>query len=61
MQTPRHIQDLSAQEIAELLEKQGRKVPASLIPELKLFIDEIYRIQTTNAAFEMLSELEAAA
>lgn len=55
------IQDLPAEEIAELLEKQGPEVPASLVADLKVFIDEIGGIDNADAAVEMLSELEAAA
>lgn len=56
-----HIQDLSAAEIAELLAKQGHKVPPSLVPDLKLFLFEIDRVQSGNPDGEPTGELEAAA
>lgn len=61
MQTPLRIQDLPAEEIAELLERQGQKVPPSLAADLKLFVEEIGGIENANAVVEMLGELEAAA
>ncbi len=56
-----HIQDLSAAEIAELLAKQGHKVPPSLVPDLKLFLYEIDRMKSSNPGDEPTGELEAAA
>ena len=61
MHTLLRMQDLSAEQIAELLEQQGQKVPPSLVPELKLFIDEIDRIVHANPAFELSDERDAAA
>ncbi len=61
MQLPPQIQNLSTEEIAELLEKQGQKVPASLVGELRLFIDEINRIKNGYGDGEILRELEPAA
>ena len=55
------IQDLPADEIARLLEQHGQKVPAPLLADLQVFIDEIGGIENAYAAAEMLSELEAAA
>jgi hypothetical protein len=60
MPNPLRIQDLPAEEIAELLERRGEKLPAPLVAELKLFIEEIGGLENAYAAVEMLSELEAA-
>ena len=61
MPTSLRIQDLSSTEIADLLAKEGHKVPPSLVPELTLFMDEIYRMQSGNPAGEPAGELDAAA
>lgn len=61
MPTSLHILDLPAAEIAELLEKQGHKVPPSLVPELKLLMHEIYRMRGDGSVGELSDGLEAAA
>lgn len=65
MPTSLHIQDLTAAEIAELLAKQGHKVPPSLVPDLKLFLYEIDRLHDSNLSGNLSAdptdELEAAA
>jgi len=55
------IQDLPEEEIAELLEKQGQRVPAAIVPDLKIFIGEIDSIENAYTAAEILCELDAAA
>jgi hypothetical protein len=47
------IQDLPQEEIAELLEKQGQRVPAAIAPDLKIFIGEIDGIDNDETASEL--------
>ncbi len=61
MPTSLHDLDLPATEIAELLAKQGHKVPPSLVPELKLFMHEIYRMRGDGSVGEHSDGFEAAA
>lgn len=47
-----HSQDLPAEEIARLLEQQGQEVPAALMPDLKVLMDEMAGIDDTHLAVE---------
>ncbi len=47
------IQDLPAEEIARLLEQQGQQVPAALVSDLKVLIDEIGGIDNARSTVEM--------
>ena len=46
------IQDLPTEEIARLLEQQGQQVPAALVSDLKVLIDEIGGSDNPHAAVE---------
>lgn len=55
------IQDLSAEEIARLLEQQGQQVPATLLADLKVLMDEMGGIDNERAAVKAPSPLNKAA
>jgi len=55
------IQDLSAEEIARLLEQQGQQVPATLLADLKVLMDEMGGIDNERAAVKTPSPLNKAA
>lgn len=46
------IQDLPAAEIARLLEQQGHEVPAALVADLKVLIEEIDGIDNARSTVE---------
>lgn len=55
------LQDLSAEEIARLLEQQGQEVPATLLADLKVLIDEVGGIENERGAAKAPSPLNKAA
>ena len=55
------IQDLPTEEIARLLEQQGQEVPAVLVADLKVLLDEIGGIETDYADDETDGALRRAA
>lgn len=55
------IQDLAADEIAELLAMEGSDLTEEQAADLRDFIEQIGGIENAYAALEMLSQLEKAA
>jgi hypothetical protein len=55
------IQDLPANDIAELLAEDGNDLSPRQVIALQQFIDDIGGIENAYAAVQMLSELENAA
>jgi hypothetical protein len=55
------IQDLSAEEIAALLARDGKDVTARQAVALQEFVEDIGGMENANAAVEMLSDLRNAA
>ena len=55
------IQDLAADEIAELLAMQGSDLTEEQAADLRDFVEQIGGVENACAAIEMLSQLEKAA